>query len=356
MNAIGPRNDFRRPGGTSSTVAAIDEVASTWVLRRDAGLDGASEREFAEWLAADSRHVEAFSRLAGTWAVFGRAKQKGAAEAIVTQLEIRGRKRQTRRRHLATATGAVALGMLLFQFWPQTVSRPSPILPPAATTASESIQKLPDGSVVELNTGARISVQFETGVRRVRLLEGEAHFRVEKDADRPFLVQAGVVEVRAVGTAFTVQLKPSAVEVIVTEGRVALDRAAVPAPALAAPPAAESILVASGNRALVDITPESSPAPQISSMTEAEIAARLAWRVPRLEFGGMDLAHAVALMNRHNRMQIILGDPSIGTLRVSGVFRSDNPEGFVSILEQTFGLRAEQKSAYELRLTLPLPE
>ena len=41
---------------------------------------------------------------------------------------------------------------------------------------------------------------------------------MSKDPERPFLVSAGEVTVRAVGTAFDVRLAPTAVEVLVTEG------------------------------------------------------------------------------------------------------------------------------------------
>jgi transmembrane sensor len=133
------------------------------------------------------------------------------------------------------------------------------------------------------------------------------------------------------------------VEVVVTQGSVALVHAGSsplnPSSAAGSSPAS----VEAGNRAVVSTAPDA-PALRIESMTPEEIDARLAWRKTHLQFSAMDLASAVVLMNQHNRLQIGLGDASIGDLRISGVFRSDNPEGFVRILLETFSLRAVRPS------------
>lgn len=315
-------------------------------MRRDAGLTNAAGRELQDWLAADPRHQAAFTRLERTWAVFDRAGKKGLTDSIVTQLEKRARKRRSVRRGVS-AVAVLALVATGIGFWLRPV--PAPVT--AVEVAFEPVRKLPDGSIVELNTGADIAVQYEVATRRVRLLKGEAHFRVEKDAARPFFVEAGGVEVRAVGTAFTVQLQPEKVEVVVTEGRVSVDKE--PANAQTSTPSSQlqpPTFVDAGNSLTVDLSAKVESAPHIASMTEAQLDERLAWRIPRLEFGGMELGQAVALMNKQNRLQIILGEANIAGLRVSGTFRSDNPEGFVRIVEGTFDLQAERRGDNEIVL------
>src|SRR5204863_5888557 len=93
----------------------------------------------------------------------------------------------------------------------------------------------PDGSVVELNRGAVVSAHFTASERRMRLVSGEANFKVAKDPQRPFVVEARGVAVRAVGTAFNVRIDAVSVEVLVTEGVVNVaqppappDQAAIP--------------------------------------------------------------------------------------------------------------------------------
>lgn len=309
-------------------------------MRRDAGLTPAAGRELQHWLAFDVRHRTAFTRLERTWAVFDRAGKKGLTDSIVTQLEVRARKRRSIRRGVSTVA-ALALITTGIGLWLRPAS--TPITP--SEVVFEPVQKLPDGSIVELNTGADIAVQYEAATRRVRLLKGEAHFRVERDATRPFIVEAGGVGVRAVGTSFTVQLQTEQVEVIVTEGRVSVDKEPAgnsSAPISGLPASSFSTFVDAGNSLTVDLSGKMESAPIIAPMTEAQQNERLAWRIPRLEFGGMELGQAVALMNRQNRLQIVLDGPSISGLRISGTFRSDNPEGFVRIVEGTFELQAER--------------
>ncbi|MGH7956064.1 MAG: iron-containing alcohol dehydrogenase, partial [Opitutaceae bacterium] len=97
---------------------------------------------------------------------------------------------------------------------------------PAALTAAVGVDTLTHGieaygSVVELNVDADILVDFSPVRRAVRLVRGEAHFTVATDAARPFVVSAGGVEVRAVGTGFAVHFAPQEIAVLVTEGQVA---------------------------------------------------------------------------------------------------------------------------------------
>ena len=337
-----------RPPTPRLSDTAVDATSSEWLIRRESGLTPAARRELQDWLAVDVRHQAAFTRLERTWAVFNRAGKKGLTDSIVTQLEVRARKRRSVRRGVS-AVAAVALIASGIGYW----LRPMPAPVVANEVAFEPVRKLPDGSIVELNTGADIAVQYEVATRRVRLLKGEAHFRVEKDTIRPFIVEAGGVEVRAVGTAFTVQLQSENVEVVVTEGRVSVDKEPASnssAPSSGLPAPSFSTFVDAGNSATVDLSTKVDSPPHIAPMTDAQLDERLAWRIPRLEFGGMELGQAIALMNRQNRLQIILDDPHISGLRISGTFRSDNPEGFVRIVEGTFELHAEWRGDHEIIL------
>lgn len=331
----------------SQSATEIERLASEWLVRREAGLDAEAARELSAWRAADPRHEAAFSRHEATWAVFCRAQQRGDATTIVTQLRVRARRR-TQRRYL-TGAAVAGLALALFLGWSVLPARRSASEPgPAAPI--EMLRKLPDGSLVELNVGARIDVRYEADFRRVQLLHGEAHFSVAKDSTRPFIVEVSGVEVRAVGTAFTVHLQSAAVEVVVTEGRVSVDR---PAPTSAGQdlsvPSAPT-LVAAGNRARLPVSVDAALVAEVSAMSEAELERRLAWRKPRIEFNELELSQAVALMNRHNRLQIVVGDAAVGRLRVSGTFLPDNPEGFVRIVEATFDLKAVRRGENEVVL------
>ncbi len=171
--------------------------------------------ELAQWLTADSRNKATYERLSKTWNVFEPIERGGQGDNIATKVRFRAKtKRRQRLQLVAAASVVVCLAVLGGALkWSHRMTSN-----PVIENISELVRKLPDGSIVELNRGAEISVQYQNDFRKVHLVRGEAHFRVEKDAKRPFLVQVGLVEVKAVGTAFTIQIAAENVEVVVTEG------------------------------------------------------------------------------------------------------------------------------------------
>lgn len=94
----------------------------------------------------------------------------------------------------------------------------------------------------------------------------------------------------------------------------------------------------------------SAPGPQVNSLAQTELAARLAWQPRLLDFTGASLTEIVTEFNRRNPVQLVVGEPSLGTMRLSATFRSDNVEGFVRLMESDFGMRAEWRSEREIVL------
>lgn len=343
----------------SPVTGAIRTAASAWFARRDAGFSPSEAHDFERWLAADPRHAVAFAELDSAWTTFGKPARAGVADDLVAELARRAAHR--RRRRLGAAAAGVALLLALGVFW-RTPPRADTAenLPATAVMLTPARRVLPDGSVVLLKDGARITTSFTAGERRIGLVQGEAMFEVAKDRARPFIVAAGGVEVRAVGTAFSVDLRRSSVEVLITEGTVAVDHvgspssapvptAAAASPAAPPPPAA---LVEAGHRVVVAIAP-SAPAPTVTPMAAAEIGERLAWRHRRVEFSGTSLAEAVAVLNREgagpSAARLVIDETSLRSMRVSGIFQTDNTEAFVLLLEAGFGVTTERVGS-EIRL------
>ncbi|MFA6445570.1 MAG: FecR domain-containing protein, partial [Sterolibacterium sp.] len=234
--------------------ASVTDTAAAWLSRCDAGLTAIEEAEMQAWLEADAGHAAAVAQLQATWGALDRPLKEGRAGDVLRELDRFSHRRKRRRVGAAVA----GLAMLLAVGFVWRGQHPSAVPSSSATAVVllPSRQTLPDGSVVELRDGARIAVDFSGVLRRVALRQGEAHFQVTKDRDRAFVVVAGVVEVRAVGTAFSVQLGESAVDVLVTEGRVAVDRSPVTPTtgSLASPPAPESpAFVDAGNRLVMEL-------------------------------------------------------------------------------------------------------
>lgn len=334
------------PGPARSDACAADAAAAQWVERRRHGLDVDGERELAAWLGASPLHAAALARLEAMADALRRARGSGAAAEIATLLKIRERKRRTRARALAAA-GAVAAIMLAFGAWERAPREPQVSAPTQITSAAQPIRRLPDGSLVELKADAEIAVKFEPTSRRVELVRGEALFRVEKDASRPFIVRAGGIDVRAVGTAFSVRLSLAAVEVLVTEGQVGVDDPTRGRSLLPTAPAESPPVLVAGQSVLVELSPVTTDAPRsvrVAQIEPAEIKARLAWRIPRLEFDGIELARAVGQLNAANRQQITVEGDAVAQLRISGTFLADDPQTFSRLVAASLGLEAADRA------------
>lgn len=270
-------------------------------------------------------------------AALGWARADGAAARVAEQARRHRRKRREVRQAVAASAAAVLLVSALW-LWPASPAAHPPLTPArsALVVAAPERRVLPDGSVVELKPGARIAVQFSPAVREVRLEAGEAHFAVAKNKDVPFVVSAGAIAVRAVGTEFAVELGAQRVDVLVTEGRVAIER-----PSAAAGAGALALLEA-GQAAAVPLAPGA--AVQGVALPAEEQRARLVWRVPRIELSSTPLAEVVACFNRHGAVRLELADPALGALQLSGVLRPDSAHPLLHVLRADFGLHDDRRA------------
>ena len=402
---------MKRPATPLSETTAIADEAARWLARRDRGLTPAEQDAYVQWLTADPRHAEILAQHA---AAFERMMQlyhwqPGQSADANPDLFAPRRTLPWRRWSLSlAAAAALVLGGALL--WREASPAVSPEHPKSYLRVNER-QALPDGSVVELKDGSRIVVEFSAVERRVQLT-GEAHFQVAKNST-PFVVVAGGVALKAVGTAFNVRLDAEAVDVLVTEGRVAVatlkaeDGGRIPEDGDRRPEAGGRIPedgdrrpeaggrmpedggrpalrpvrrslgeggslggagrgedggqslssvvrgpwseIAAGQRAVVPLAPAA--APRISDVAPAEAKELLGWQAPRLQFFETPLAVAVGEFNQRNGTRLVVADRELSAVPIGGTFRADNPEGFVRVLELTLDIKAEPRDGQEILLT-----
>lgn len=269
----------------------------------------------------------------------------GQVDQLMAALDVR-RKRQ--RRRTVAAAAAIASAACLWFFVAHRVSAPvAPFAPDTrAIVVVPEHRTLPDGSLVELKPGAELAVNFiagSNGPRLVALTHGMAHFQVVKNPDRPFVVSAGGVRFRAVGTAFAVSFGDATVEMLVTEGRVAVETATQGTGTVS-----EIAVVDAGSRVVVGTATPA--APVVARVSAADARETLAWRVPRLEFNETPLREVVRLLNAHSGRRVNLADDMLGGLEISGALRADNLEPLLEVLATTYGIVAERRGASEIVL------
>jgi len=310
------------------TSEEIDNAAADWAARLDGGPLSPEERLTLEaWASADPRRQGALARAMAILTHFDRAKALGPQFEPRAHRVVRAAPRAAPRigRREFMAGGALAAGI-----GATALIAPGLLLGASEyTTARGEVRSVPldDGSVIWLNTDSKVRVDYRRDRRGVLLVAGEALFDVAKDSSRPFVVRAQTMDVRAVGTSFSVsRLAGAPVEVLVREGVVDMVRAV----AGAAP-----VRLTAGARAVA-----ASSGPVQVTMPGAETVLRsLSWSKGLLDFDGTTLAEAAATFARYSDQQIIIDDPEIARRSVTGLYASTNPVGFAQAVALSMNLR-----------------
>lgn len=352
----------------------IEDRAAAWLAKRDSGQwSEDDERELQAWLSAATAHTVAFIRLETVWGEARRLKALGAGvpRGVVpppnrwhssSALERRDEPAPLRSRLSLRSwpTRAVAAGLVLAVATALTWYVASSRFYYRTPVGGLASVPMSDGSNVTLNTDSAIRLVVNDRIRGVELERGEAFFEVAKDAHRPFVVTAGNKRVIAVGTKFSVRRAGDDVQVLVTEGKVRLEDDSLAAAAReiagTAEPATSAAqsgvdqtshpsAVRAGDGGMLLIAGAVAHAGEsgvlVQNVPLMEVDDHLTWRSGYLTFRETPLADAITEFNRYNERQIVIEDPAVAGIRISGKFRSTRFEAFVRLLEQGFPIRAQ---------------
>ncbi|MFB6230401.1 MAG: FecR family protein [Salinibacter sp.] len=146
-----------------------------------------------------------------TWADVRRNLDSDAAPPDTNATEARARRPPRSRVHhrrVRWRWGVAAIVLLVVAVGAWLWQRPVAVTAAPGTSVTRT---LPDGSVVELNGGTRLTyprtmstLAFLEDQRRTVHLQGEAYFEV-RSADRPFVVRTQTARIEVVSTAFAVR-------------------------------------------------------------------------------------------------------------------------------------------------------
>lgn len=203
---------------------------SEQLTRYLSGESDAAERLAVEaWAAADPARAAELEALRAIWDLGAGADTPAVdvdaawarVDARIAEAEGRGRVMPLqRRRPIARwlAAAAVLTGLFVgVRYWYQ--QRPEELM-----AANEHVRTvLQDNSSVVLSPGSRVNVRMKD--ERHITLHGEAYFEVQRDVERPFVVQTDDVTVTVLGTAFEVSAFDTSASVLVRvrSGRVRVE-------------------------------------------------------------------------------------------------------------------------------------
>src|SRR6202795_2796991 len=323
--------------GEVHRLPSIDDTereAGDWFARMNADEVTAEDRaRFEAWLGAHPGNAKVYAEMSKTWqelvtsgplvraVYFGQVMNAASAPAAMRE--------RWAVAAVAASIGAIALGIGWHLYQQKEETRFQTAIVEQAAVA------LPDGSSFDLNTDSRIQVDYSQRQRVIRLERGEAFFKVAHDTQRPFWVHAGNAWVRAVGTAFNVYLRPTGVEVTVSEGTVKVVKATAnePPPSDAALPGFAPAVTA-GEQADVHDRAE-----VIHELNSAQISRLLAWRKGSLYFQDQPLGDVVNELMRYTTLKIEFDDDALRSLPVGGTFQTspDGVEALLTMLHDGFG-------------------
>jgi transmembrane sensor len=291
-----------------------------WFVRRNREeWQAADEREFQAWLVADARHRAAYRQWESRWA----ALDAISPETVATwRSGFAGSKgAPTRRGFLKPAFAVAAAGMAVgggFLGWRHLQAQPVFEQAFATPRGQQLDLPLPDGSRLRLDTATRIEIRLFRDRREVTLLDGQAVFAVQSDTGRPFDVLAGPLRVRVVGTRFAVRYTPGiagaeGARVSVEEGKVHVMRKEAERNA-EKDAAKKGVFLAAGQQVESDAL---GALAAVSSVPGEGIAP---WREHRLSFVDTPLSRALAELERYGNTGLVVKDPLVAALRLSGTF------------------------------------
>jgi transmembrane sensor len=316
----------------------IEAKAARWLmLREQPQWSQADQAALDEWLDESMAHKAAFWRLEHTWQMAGRIGAIGARDnappARRTGLPLKW-----------WQASALAASVLLIIVLIGLHSKPTPTPQPHADTfdtgvGGHRILALVDGSRIEMNTATSLRTLISNQRRDVWLDRGEAFFEVAHIEDSLFVVHAGPRTITVVGTQFSVRREADKVTVAVLKGRVRVED----------PMRGES-------RATTTVTPGDVAIGEgsstiVTSKPIAAIEAKLTWRDGRLVFAATSLAEVADEFNRYNPRQLVISDPAVAAIRISGTFKASNVEAFVRLLKEAYGLKVESTADGTLKIS-----
>lgn len=343
----------------------LDAEALEWFVRQGRAVGSGQDAEFDAWLAGHPGRRAAFARWQADWQRLDAlpaagveqlrrqlATDKAAQASRSESPSSQGRRAWLRNWSALVPQAAVAAVVLAmtgggsYLAWDHWQQQPLFVQNFSTERGQQLDVHLPDGSRLRLDTATRVEVALYRQRREVRLPEGQAMFQVQGDTARPFDVFAGAVKVTVVGTRFSVRHTAGVpgdegVRVAVDEGRVRVSAiaAAVPDRPQSNQAAEPAVVLTAGQQVVAD------GAGRLAPVTPVPAAGVAPWRDGRITFDNVPLAQALAEFERYGPTRLMLRDPAVGALRVTGTFDPRHLENFLQALPKVLPVRLEGDGA-----------
>ena len=395
----------------------IEKEAATWMvmLDGDTPLNPHQRRELQQWMATSPNHRDELERLAELWGLLNvltvlavplekTQTSLGQRIALVIKAPITTINTVITAGRAVAAATLLGVAALIFSTYFQAPAFDASNGLYQTAIGQQSTATLSDNSSIILNTNSKVRVEYSDSLRKIYLLQGEAHFDVAPNKKVPFQVYAGDGLVQAVGTAFTVYLQQDeVVKVTVTEGKVKVlgeplannsqqgfssksfssnDPANNAVPKNTASTNTASTNTGTSTRAPQQATPlvdlatlkagqigtlervatsdsqsngsgqnKASFLQTLQTIDQQELDRQLAWHGGLVMFAGETLEQVVHEISRYSPLHIQITDPSLKTLKIGGQFRIGETNAMFDVLESNFNIQVSHLANGHVQLS-----
>lgn len=295
---------------------AVLAKAVDWYVRlHDSAASDTTRADWQAWLAADSRHAEAWARIELLQRQLGQAPAGAASTLESARLD-----RRSTLKTLALLLGVGVVGWQGYQVSPWSADY--------LTRVGQRRQLiLADGSRLDLNTDTRVDVRFDAGQRLIHLHQGEILVETTKDP-RPLSVRTAQGQVLALGTRFSVRQDEGLSQVMVAAHAVEVRPALAPLQAVRVEAGQGLSFSAQGAGPLQPMPAD------IQAWTQGMLVA-VDWRLDDL----------LAELSRY-RPGYLGCAAEIGGVRLSGAFDLDDSEAALASLQDALPIQVRRLTRY----------
>ena len=293
--------------------------------------------QLAHWLDESLQHQAYYDQLTQLWEMAPAAQPDTVAQ-FDTEAALAKVKHLIHHKNTADnwkiwrfyGVAAAMIVVLAAVWWLRPTPGPAP-MELAALPDEVRSWTLPDGSAVTLNRGSGLSVEGHFNQKERRMaLRGEAYFEVTPNPEHPFIVEAGPLEVKVLGTAFNVDQRSDENKIVVsvTHGKVAVSAGK------------ESHDLTAGTQAVYDMNTQ-----KFDILTaEFQNPNVAAYRNRVFQFSATPLKDVAAALQKAYNVPVRIDQNAINNCLLTARYNNLSLERVMELIAASFSIKAEKQS------------
>ncbi|MBE0457297.1 FecR family protein [Pseudoalteromonas prydzensis] len=292
---------------TNDKERVIRQQAADWLLLVNENAAESQEQAFTLWLQRSPLHQKIWQQTLSSWQLIGQIPHS--------------QKRKSRRGTvIAIAMAACFLFISLPWFnlyWQADV-----------ITATHETHRvlLPDDSEINLASNSAVSINFTSNQRTIKLIKGQAFFRVNRNPERPFVVLTKQAKVTVLGTEFDVETNSENSHIGVASGLVRVEN----------------------DKTRIHINPGQQASVNHFAITTQEILRSQVspWQAQRVFFKDRTLSDVVSTLERSYNGFILIADDTLATKRITASFKLNDIDEVINAIALTHDAKVIEISPY----------